>query len=400
MSFSQQSIFLLLLNFLSSADPTERSLLFEKMTTHITITHDGNVSWFAPVILSSECSIELSNFPFDTQKCPLTFGLWTVPISTVPRINLSLVREYGDTSNYQKNGIFQLNSMLGRTVLTYFPCCPGVPFVRLEYEISIQRRTVYYFIDFFMPTFILDLLLFLSYALPPECGERMTLGISLLLAFVLHMLHVANHIPPTSDAVPMVTKFISASTAFSAVSLIASAVAVKFLLCKKDKTGGFPWFVLALVNDNLARVCCLPKQENSTGLLRNVQRRQSRQQTLFTDKGDSTSVNQCDEAVDTGSGEAEFSQSEPKNHEASNLTKLLTLQPNGSSDENGSSSSILDNFRAIMHTLRDKEFDEHHDQVWRRAICAIDRVACAILLIAMFFTVVSLMFITTSAYLK
>lgn len=365
------------------------------MTTNVIINHEGNVRWFTPVVLSSECSIELLHFPFDTQKCPLEFGLWTVPFSVVPRINLSIVNNYGDISSYQKNGIFKLNGMPGRSVLKYFPCCPGVPFVRLEYDIVLQRRTVFYFLDFFMPAFVLNVLLLFSYMLPPECGERMTLGISLMLAFVLHMLNVASHIPSTSDAVPMVTKFLSASTAFSAFSLIISAVATKWFLFKRSDSNDVSWFVRVVINEHLARFLLLGEAEEQQANHTNHSNHTNQQcSSLSADQ-----PNHNSDMIDPDLIRPEFDEIES----SGTMTRKPLCSDDGSSTQGstqGGYYSIIENFRTIMGTLKSKELDKEYAGIWRRAVCVLDRLSCVVSIFFMLITIIYLMFIATDTYVK
>ena len=47
------------------------------LKTRAKLRYDGQCIWLAPVILRSKCEIDVTYFPFDTQKCPLKFGSWT-----------------------------------------------------------------------------------------------------------------------------------------------------------------------------------------------------------------------------------------------------------------------------------------------------------------------------------
>lgn len=372
----------------NSADPEDSNLLFDKMTTNVIIMHNGSVSWLAPVLLQSECTIDLLHFPFDTQRCPLTFGLWTVPFSIGPRINLTLVNNYGDIANYKSNGVFQLNGMPGRSELVYFPCCPGVPYVRLQYEVLLQRRTVFYFVDFFFPSLVINILLLVSYTLPPECGERITFSVSLLLALVLHMMHVADSIPPTSNAVPMVTKFLSISVAFSAVSMIISAIAVSWFLSRKSADGKIPWAIRVMANGYVSRLLCVqPQQQPTRGPPADVRKENGR-----SDREEVNHVCSESDAAVLDSVRLRFPQ-QKENGTAGFITRLAA-------HSNDQGWNVLSAFRLIMHQFEEKELEEEYEGVVRRAVCALDRFATISMLIVTIICGIYLMFIGTQTYIK
>ena len=43
------------------------------------IKYDGTVLWVPHLIFKSSCSIDVTNFPFDSQTCHMWFGSWTHP---------------------------------------------------------------------------------------------------------------------------------------------------------------------------------------------------------------------------------------------------------------------------------------------------------------------------------
>ena len=45
--------------------------------TRASIKHDGTVSWSIPAVFQSSCRIEVSSYPYDTQRCALIFGPWS-----------------------------------------------------------------------------------------------------------------------------------------------------------------------------------------------------------------------------------------------------------------------------------------------------------------------------------
>lgn len=56
---------------------------------------------------------------------------------------------------------------------------------------------------------MLSALTLLAFIIPPDSGEKVALGITVLLAFSVFMLAVAENLPETSEYVPLLSKHTS-----------------------------------------------------------------------------------------------------------------------------------------------------------------------------------------------
>jgi hypothetical protein len=54
---------------------------------------------------------------------------------------------------------------------------------------------------------MLSILTLLVFCLPPESGEKIALGITVLLAFSVFMLAIAESMPETSEYIPLISKY-------------------------------------------------------------------------------------------------------------------------------------------------------------------------------------------------
>lgn len=61
-----------------------------------------------------------------------------------------------------------------KNVITY-GCCPE-PYVDITFTIKIRRRTLYYFFNLIVPCVLISSMALLGFTLPPDCGEKLTLG--------------------------------------------------------------------------------------------------------------------------------------------------------------------------------------------------------------------------------
>ena len=77
-------------------------------------------------------------------------------------------------------------------------------YVFLNYLVHIRRRVLYYLFNIIFPCIWLSILSLLGFWLPPDSGEKITLGITVLLAFSVFMLLIAELMPATSEMVPLI----------------------------------------------------------------------------------------------------------------------------------------------------------------------------------------------------
>jgi Neurotransmitter-gated ion-channel transmembrane region len=66
--------------------------------------------------------------------------------------------------------------MPGKKNTIVYACCPE-PYVDITFTIEIRRRTLYYFFNLIVPCVLISSMALLGFTLPPESGEKLTLGI-------------------------------------------------------------------------------------------------------------------------------------------------------------------------------------------------------------------------------
>ena len=144
-------------------------------------------TYIPPGIFKSTCKIDITWFPFDDQDCDMKFGSWTYDGY---KVDLKLKAEAGDLGTYTNNGEWDLLSeepflketavivVAGvpaiRNKVTY-ECCPA-PYLDVTFTIKIRRRTLYYFFNLIVPCVLIASMAVLGFTLPPDSGEKLSLG--------------------------------------------------------------------------------------------------------------------------------------------------------------------------------------------------------------------------------
>ncbi|XP_014616026.1 PREDICTED: acetylcholine receptor subunit alpha-type acr-16 isoform X4 [Polistes canadensis] len=169
--------------------------------TNVVVAHNGSCLYVPPGIFKSTCKIDITWFPFDDQHCNMKFGSWTYDGN---QLDLVLESEKGgDLSDFIMNGEWYLIGMPGRKNTIVYKCCPE-PYVDVTFTIQIRRRTLYYFFNLIVPCVLISSMALLGFTLPPDSGEKLTLGVTILLSLTVFLNLVAESMPTTSDAVPLI----------------------------------------------------------------------------------------------------------------------------------------------------------------------------------------------------
>ena len=125
-----------------------------------------------------------------------------------------------------------LLSPLASLSLFSIRCCDE-PYPHVTYTIHIRRKTLFYFNNLIVPCFLITALGLLTFVLPPNTGERVTLVITTLLAMTVFMLMIAEKTPTTSKVTPLIGKFFIASMVIIGLSLIATCVVLNLYECTR-----------------------------------------------------------------------------------------------------------------------------------------------------------------------
>nr|XP_047909193.1 neuronal acetylcholine receptor subunit alpha-10 isoform X2 [Anser cygnoides] len=169
------------------------------METNVVLRSDGHIMWDSPAITKSSCKVDVSYFPFDGQQCRLTFGSWTYNGN---QIDLRNRLDAGDLTDFVENVEWEVLGMPAtRNVVTY-GCC-SEPYPDVTYTLLLKRRASFYIFNLLLPCVMISFLAPLGFYLPADSGEKVSLGVTVLLALTVFQLLVAESMPP-SESVPLI----------------------------------------------------------------------------------------------------------------------------------------------------------------------------------------------------
>ncbi|XP_041798053.1 neuronal acetylcholine receptor subunit beta-4 [Chelmon rostratus] len=195
----------------NNADGTYEVTVF----TNVIVLFNGSINWLPPAIYKSACKIEVKHFPFDQQNCTLKFRSWTYDHT---EIDLILKSEVASMDDFTPSGEWDILALPGRRTVN--PLDPT--YVDLTYDFIIKRKPLFYTINLIIPCVLITSLAILVFYLPSDCGEKMTLCISVLLALTVFLLLISKIVPPTSLDVPLIGKYLMFTMVLVTFSIITS----------------------------------------------------------------------------------------------------------------------------------------------------------------------------------
>ncbi|KFR17608.1 hypothetical protein N306_15265, partial [Opisthocomus hoazin] len=195
----------------NNADGTYEVSLY----TNAVVKNNGSIRWLPPAIYKSACKIEVKHFPFDQQNCTLKFRSWTYDHT---EIDMVLKTSMASMDDFTPSGEWDIVALPGRRTVN--PLDPS--YVDVTYDFIIKRKPLFYTINLIIPCVLITSLAILVFYLPSDCGEKMTLCISVLLALTVFLLLISKIVPPTSLDVPLIGKYLMFTMVLVTFSIVTS----------------------------------------------------------------------------------------------------------------------------------------------------------------------------------
>lgn len=198
------------------------------------VFYTGHMYWIVPVIYDYSCPLQLKEFPFDTQRCKMTFGSWKLSKNYLNISTYPLPIRNHNNENYNsrlfepvafdkfKHNEWNVNEIQYKSYDTEYLCCPGELWTISEMEIVMERNYHKYIIVIIM-TFFLTLSAITVSLFLLERYIRTYLLVFIPLSTIWLQLYISSKIPVIEYATKM-ENFIQMSYYISMISAIYSGL--------------------------------------------------------------------------------------------------------------------------------------------------------------------------------
>ncbi|KAJ8304826.1 hypothetical protein KUTeg_018409 [Tegillarca granosa] len=164
----------------------------------VKVSNDGKVQYNFPTVITSLCAINVKFFPFDYQKCGLTFGSWAYPGS-----DINITSDEPDTESYVRNTEWEVLGIPFERNENFFPSL-NESYPTITYYLNLKRKPLFYVMNMLFPCLLITFVATFGFMLPPDSGEKVNLSITVLLSLAVFQLIVLETIPASGDSAPYI----------------------------------------------------------------------------------------------------------------------------------------------------------------------------------------------------
>ncbi|XP_069141791.1 acetylcholine receptor subunit beta-like 1 [Argopecten irradians] len=158
------------------------------------VTSKGVVTVSPSGVVTSMCKMDPKNFPYDCQTCTMKMNYGSISKDYIKL----------DIPIYHSKAFLTAESKVWNVESTSLHLPEETSDTIFDFEIVIRRKPTYFVIIIVFPSILLSIMTVAVYFIPVEEGERIGCGMTILLAFTVFLMQVADHLPENSETLPII----------------------------------------------------------------------------------------------------------------------------------------------------------------------------------------------------
>ncbi|XP_062586822.1 acetylcholine receptor subunit beta-like [Saccostrea cucullata] len=185
----------------------------------IRVSKEGTLKWTPGGIYETQCTTDVTYYPFDIQTCAVTLTTWGYT-----NIEIALMGSGVELTYYEPNGEwdFASYSMSSSTRTHGRNSLPQISF-----NLTFRRRPAFQIMNTIIPMILLASLSCFVFQLPPDSGEKMGYSLTTLLAFAVYLTLVSANIPTTSINTATLSVYLIIMLAMGVISVLLTIYVLK-----------------------------------------------------------------------------------------------------------------------------------------------------------------------------
>ncbi|XP_056286119.1 5-hydroxytryptamine receptor 3A-like isoform X2 [Pseudoliparis swirei] len=199
---------------------------------YLTINHKGDVEVQNYQVLVSSCRMHIYKFPFDIQRCNLSFKS---VIHTARDIRLLASDNSSEATEWSREVMrTQYEWLFIKMTVTSKNASDILGQDMVIYTITMKRRSILYIVNFLIPVLLFLCLDLSSFLISDNGGEKLSFKVTVLLAVTVLQLILNEILPASSNRIPLIALYCIGIFGLMLLSLLET-ILVMHLMEKDSK---------------------------------------------------------------------------------------------------------------------------------------------------------------------
>ena len=214
------------------------------------VDHNGRTITWPYKMYQVGCKINIRHFPFDVQICELDFLSWTNPFSVLKlKTSDKLSRFY-----YKESAEWSLDSY----EIDHYqnPYGEYDSWDHIAFRFTLRRKWLFQVLNMIAPIVCISFLNLTCFFIPSDCGEKITLCISIFLTLAVFLTIITSSLPESSDDTSLFGVYVGLQLLCSGLTILATVISLH--LYHKEKKDKVPRMWRAL-----SALCCYSSSPSS-----------------------------------------------------------------------------------------------------------------------------------------
>ncbi|XP_045178075.2 acetylcholine receptor subunit beta-like [Mercenaria mercenaria] len=204
----------------------------------IRISSGGYAYWTPGGIFETNCDVDITYYPLDTQTCSIVLTTWAY---TSSEISLEFTSDPITTDNFSPNGEWDLIETTTSSETASKSKYDAYSYDRLYFTLKMKRRPLFHILNTIFPVLLMASLIVFVFKLPPESGERVGMSLTVLLAYAVYLTLIADNIPKTSLSTSILSTYLTIILMLSTLSVVFTIVVLDIYFNHDDDEEPSGW---------------------------------------------------------------------------------------------------------------------------------------------------------------
>ncbi|KAK6185907.1 hypothetical protein SNE40_008043 [Patella caerulea] len=207
---------------LTATNSIDEDAIFGGDNLRVYVNYTGNIDWEPGFTFTTSCIVDVTMFPVDYQTCSVTVAPW---MTTNQEIFINETKVVTDNL-LVPNGQFDIVDSSATNDFFTLSGNPSNTLTQSNFTLKLKRKATFYLLNVIGPIAAISFLCGVSFLVPSESGEKLTVSITVLLSLTVFLGVIDASLPKTSDSISYFVIYVTSLIGMSFLAVVGNSIII------------------------------------------------------------------------------------------------------------------------------------------------------------------------------